>query len=347
MSHSDFVRATARAFNEVQVTLSSLVTLMNTLLASHAVVATAPAASASTAAPVPSSATDQVHRLPPGVKAPTPEPFDAKDKRLVPAWLSVTESALRLAGHAMDSGTIHYVSAFLKGRAADWFKLKRAAAPDNLKASGGFTSWSDFASVFEKELGDAKPRDKARERLTALRQVTSVLSYGEKFVDAISKLPDMFWEDIRFFYLRGLKPEIQQMMAGKYDDTARWDDLHALAMQCDSIRAPGFPCSDNASRLTFASRNHATPMDLGNMQSSSSRSQSPSRPNLRPSSPHRPSSTAHKLLPLTDAEREELRRKGACFRCRQVGHTSHNCPKYKTPSRTVSPARSISSSPKN
>ena len=33
------------------------------------------------------------------------------------------------------------------------------------------------------------------------------------------------------------------------------------------------------------------------------------------------------LKPLTDREREELRKRGACFRCRMVGHRANQCPK--------------------
>jgi hypothetical protein len=33
------------------------------------------------------------------------------------------------------------------------------------------------------------------------------------------------------------------------------------------------------------------------------------------------------LKKLTDAERDQLRRQGKCFRCRQSGHISRDCPK--------------------
>ena len=34
-----------------------------------------------------------------------------------------------------------------------------------------------------------------------------------------------------------------------------------------------------------------------------------------------------RLGPLTDEERKKLSAKGRCFRCRQQGHMSRNCPK--------------------
>ena len=52
-----------------------------------------------------------------------------------------------------------------------------------------------------------------------------------------------------------------------------------------------------------------------------------------------PSVTATALQPLTDEERERLRRNRACFRCRQTGHLRQNCPLNFVPTTTV-PVRS-------
>jgi len=35
------------------------------------------------------------------------------------------------------------------------------------------------------------------------------------------------------------------------------------------------------------------------------------------------------LKPLTEAEREQLRKEGACFRCREPGHLAKDCPLHK------------------
>ena len=36
-----------------------------------------------------------------------------------------------------------------------------------------------------------------------------------------------------------------------------------------------------------------------------------------------------RFTPLTEEEREELRKKGACYRCRKQGHIANKCPKKK------------------
>ncbi|KAL5592956.1 uncharacterized protein BROUX77_002688 [Berkeleyomyces rouxiae] len=52
-----------------------------------------------------------------------------------------------------------------------------------------------------------------------------------------------------------------------------------------------------------------------------------------------PTITTTALKPLTDEERERLRRNRACFRCRQTGHLRQNCPLNFAPTTTV-PVRS-------
>jgi hypothetical protein len=46
----------------------------------------------------------------------------------------------------------------------------------------------------------------------------------------------------------------------------------------------------------------------------------------KPQAKQQATDTKPKLQKLTDAEREELRAKGGCFRCRETGHMSHECP---------------------
>ena len=345
-----FERNVEGAFVQQGNTLNTILTLLNTLVLNSSVNVTASASSTATA-PSPSP---MPHVLPPGVKPPTPDSFDAAQRSLVATWLTTTEATLRLAGHNLNAPeTVLYVSSFLRRRAADWYTMRCSACTDErMKPYGGFSTWSEFAHAFLHDLGEDQPRDRACERLTdgiALRQTTSVLNYGERFVNAIKFLPDMHWEGLRFFYLRGLKPGIQHMLAGKYADQDRWPTLHEQAMKCDNFRVPGLnPRSYNPSSYshsTSSASSSSTPMDLGNVNAHG-----------RPKSPTQRPSTPFRLKPLTPEEREDLRRKNACFRCRQPGHTSSTCPVYSQPpynltkyksgppsrksSRSPSPARS-------
>lgn len=288
-------------------------------------------------------------KLPPGVKPPSPSRFDGSDRQKTPSWLEQTKQTLLLAGWKLnDPNAIAYTASFLTGKAHRWWDTEMRTCPDDHphKSSAGFSTWSDFASAALDALGEDRREDRARERLLKLTQSNSVLGYGERFTALMNLLPDMHPNDARFYYLRGLKPGILSIITGKYQASSTWQEIHALAMSADSIR---LPISTSNRFSTFNRTDNNDPMDIGNINTShpstpsSSRSTSPARRNGRPATP------ARRHLPkLTDAERERLKAKGGCFRCRQVGHMvgDPKCPMASLPSKNM-PQRQIerSSSP--
>lgn len=294
--------------------VSNLMTMVQLLLANNA---------ANTSASIP----PRNPFLPSGVKPPNPERFSANlsERRDVPAWLAATKSALVIAGHDLNSPkTIAFVSVFFDGRARDWWELCKSTAlhidptiPPLLYESAGFSSWDAFASAFQKQLGEDRPEERAMERLVQLQQTSSVLKYGEKFSQLLKSLPALDFHSCRFFYLKGLKLSIRQLMAGRYDEFTPWPALHDLAMQCDAVKG-AIPTSNYTTSSHRHPTSHATPMDIGSV--SSSRSPSTSRP-TSPARTHRPPTPA-RLYPakLTDQERAKLLANGGCLRCRKVGH---------------------------
>ena len=331
-------------------TMNKMGTMLSMMMANFSVMATAPPTS-TTPSPL-----EPERKLPPGVKPPTPNRFDGSDRRKTPAWLEQTKQTLQLAGWSLtDPTAIAYTASFLTGKAHQWWETEmRTCPPDHEHiASAGFSTWTEFAEAALDALGEDRRQDRARERLIKLSQTSSVLTYGERFTSIMQLLPDMHWSDARFFYLRGLKPAILSIITGKFLPTDTWQIIHALAMSADSIRLP----ITSTNRFQSLSRENHDPMDIGTLNTSrppssaKSRTSSPSPRRNRPPTPHRP-----RLSKLTDAEREQLRSIGACFRCRKVGHkigdpecplASSFPPKTRHPSAGRSPARSASPVPKN
>ena len=346
------VPPTPTAFEHMSFQVSSLMTMVQMLLANAA------ASVPSNAAP---ATTGRTSALPTGVKPPSPERFSANlhDRREVPLWLAATKSALSIAGHDLNSPkTIAFVSVFLDGRARNWWELTKAtifhtdpSIDPLLHEAAGFTSWDTFAAAFQKHLGEDRPTDRAMERLVKLQQTTSVLSYGEKFTQHIKMLPTLDSASTRFFYLQGLKTQIRQMMAGRFDDNTPWPELHDLAMQCDAVRSPintsNYFQPTNPRHPVSSS---ATPMDIGNITTfNRSGSRSPS-PHPRPHSsatrytrPQTPASVRPRPK-LTPEERAYLKANGGCFRCRQPGHFAHRCPENKNDKSTTGSPSSLATS---
>lgn len=323
-------------------TMRQMGTAMQLLLANYAVLSSAPQP---TTTPSTTPQPQPERKLPPGVKPPTPSRFDGADRRKTPTWLEQTKQTLLLAGWTLtDPTSIAYTASFLTGKAHQWWDTEMRTCPDDHphKASAGFATWTDFATAALDALGEDRRQDRARERLLKLTQSSSVLSYGERFTALMNLLPNMHADDARFFYLRGLKPGILSIITGKFQVTSTWQEIHALAMSADSIRLP----LSTSNRFNSLSRPEPLdPMDIGNINTSSHPSASSSRTSSpaphytrdRPATPARPRK-------LTDAERERLKAKGACFRCREVGHMADDpkCPMNALPKNRYqrSPGRS-------
>jgi hypothetical protein len=281
--------------------------------------------------------------LPKGVKAPPPPRLDGRRRQDVPTWIEQARTSLILAGFPLDSpNAIAYLATFLDDKAASWWNSCVGAAPPHLRSTGGFSSFDEFAAALRDRLGVPRADDVARDKLATLRQRTSVLDYNDEFTRLIREVPYRHPSDLRHDYMRGLKPAIKQLLAGKVPPEMSWQDISRLAHDCDTILMHdrrSLPDRSRSDRIPPAApapaRSGPTPMDLGVATASSSRVP----PSHRSSSPYprqgRSSSSASSLAsssvskplaPLTPAERDYLRANNGCFRCRKLGHFYDQCP---------------------
>ena len=286
--------------------------------------------------------------LPKNVKAPQPHRLDAAKKSEIPTWIDQTRATLLLAGFNLNNpATVAYVSSFLDGRAANWWSTCVSAAPEPLKASAGFTTYDEFAKALRDRLGIPYADDVAREKLDNLRQTRSVLDYTDTFTQLIKEIPTRHWMDLRYSYLKGLKPAIKAMLVQKISHDTPWETISKLAHECDQIlmadRNSRYGSHLSAAFHPRPSRSDGpTPMELGSMRTSrpGNRPATPFRPHRSPSPyPRTPSSTTTpRLNQLSDSERQYLIKHHGCFHCRKtnVSHSARNCPEKSSskPART-------------
>jgi hypothetical protein len=249
--------------------------------------------------------------LPRNLKLPLIDTFSGKNKRDVSSWLSRTRRILIISAIPIASTqAVHYVSTFLREHALKWFEMCAANVSLDQRHHAGFLSFDSFSIAMTAALGEHFPAEKARDRLTSFKQRGAVSDYGSEFQRILADIPDMDIGTTRYFYLRGLKDKLREMITGKFDELATWDVIHLVACRHDQLSSIARPFSSSSS--------HHTPMDLTNVNVTKEKSKP--RP-ARPASKPRP--------PLTQAERVTLTESGACFYCRQPGHLVSDCPEKK------------------
>lgn len=156
----------------------------------------------------------------------------------------------------------------------------------------------------------------ARDKLAALKQTSSVHEYVRESQELVMQIPGMDQMEQLDRFVRGLKPRTRQevVMRG------------ALTL-------------DEAVRMADTFDSLFTGLALGGQFSGYRSGQGQgyaARPSMSPAAnpttgptPMEVDALNRKLSPLTQAERDRLRKIGGCFRCREPGHIAPNCPTFK------------------
>ena len=271
--------------------------------------------------PAPATTTlDNQSSLPRNFKpANPPEVHGAKD---VEPYLTQMGTYLYLSEINPTSQTaVAVASQYLRGDMASWFASRQKLYND---VAGGFGTFNDFAAGLRIATGIRDPVKTARENLAKALQRTSVAKYREDFGKWQAYLPVESGTAHSFY--RGLKEDIRLLLVGKCSYTIdSWERIADLAEEMDREK---FHARSAAPYRSSSATSGPTPMDLGVVEAKTSypRSRS-SSPAPRPSTPgSRPA-----LKRLTDADRDQLRKDGRCFKCREKGHVSADSPTKVAP----------------
>jgi hypothetical protein len=336
------MRSQQTATTQAMTHLASLMQMLLTNFATTAGAAPPPATVQTPPAPLPNLG------FPSALKLPTPPHFDGgsghkRDDELK-SWLFHIKATLQAAGVDLNSTrAVHYAVMVLTGPALLWWDdYCSRTDPVNRTPCTTFQAFEQAISS-PSSLGVFDPSFDAREAIHKLSQTTSVHDYTAKFRAAIRHLPARDPMDHLHYYIRGLKPSVKSIVLTNQPSTL--DEAIALAEQGD--RVSYLVRRDDRAKVRFSpAATTATPMDLGNLNVAATttsrppyrssnakprRSASPAnrgRSPARTASTSRSSSPAARLSKLTDAERNDLFKKGGCYRCRQVTnppHTARNC----------------------
>jgi hypothetical protein len=246
-----------------------------------------------------------------------------------------------------------FASTYLKDAAWTWFSSLTAEQLISI------VDLDSFVNCISKRFKPLDNQHLARIKLVSLVQTGSVAKYNELFNSLMQQLPKMDSEDRKFQYMQKLKDNIQTALAATVQPNHSLNDIQLMALKLDSTlfhqRKPF-----NIRRTPVSNTSPTWPTkpivaNVINNNTSSSMGSSTSNNNNSIGDGNAYEScgditVAHVnnmngFVPkLTPEIREQCRKNRLCFRCRQPGHLSINCPTFSNTSSSTSlrPSASIS-----
>ena len=207
---------------------------------------------------------------------------------------SVQSWAVHMDNYLRDTplrDCLHISASYLEGSAHEWWIVHQST-----EEGKRINDWSALRAALIKRFEPLNKEKVARDKLAKWKQVKDVSSFNEDFLKIILDIPHISSEEQIDRYTRGLKPYIWKELCTR--DYTELSEAMKDAERVESAHRRLNKTSSSA-RVNFSNQTGPVPMEIGNIT----------------------------LKKLTAAEREQCRKEGRCFRCRQKGHTSRNCPK--------------------
>jgi len=249
----------------------------------------------------------------PTLKKAKPPPFSAENTSLavVNAWIFKIRAHVRASTDEEEK--METAASFLTGTAELWFMAKYALA-------ARLPTFDEFMQVFKVRFTRV---DDARQLRLSIESMTegsrSVLEYHAEFQTVFSQIGedivDMDWAPLHFE--RGLTASIRQHVAINGHPTDSLDDLATLGQRV-------FDVNRQLAKENPRMQTHPTVQNQGSPRPATPRASTPRPDCLGFLTSRMPDGLFPELG--GDEDHEVLRKAGICFRCRQPGHMSMECP---------------------
>lgn len=230
---------------------------------------------------------------PAAVRPPKPDTFGGRREENVETWLFQVKQYLDLCKIEDEKTQVQMAAAFLKDTAAVWWRNRLTSSLADL---GGLNTWSVFQTTLAGQFKPVNASKQARDRMARLRQTHSVQAYIHAFRSIALEIPSMTEEEKLDKFLRGLRDEIRVPVELRgptsMEEAATFAERVDAIIHKNTTYRPRYSPADNSGPI---------PMEID----------------------------AIKRSKITDQERDQLRRTGGCFFCREIGHMARDCPRKR------------------
>ena len=241
------------------------------------------------------------HR-PMSVKPPRPSRYRGNaDGPKIHEWLHQAKVYLLAAGLDKDKQGVYHITSYLEGDAAIWWRHYCQQVDDGQAPEP--RNWEELRKLMLEQFQVFNHVTDVRDRYVNLRQTGTVHSYITRFRALVLELPGETEEQKIYFFLRGLKPEIQ----------ARTRTLKP------STLARAMDIADEADRANSHAFGHTGRFNKTLVRESRSLN--------GPGSSNGPQPM--QIGAISPYEQQQLRQQNRCFYCRKQGHQAKDCLKKK------------------
>ena len=254
-------------------------------------------------------------------KAPRPQVFTGGRNALATRdWLESMECYCKRS-NVPTTGWTEAAVDHLRGTARTWFRLSGLAAT---------ADWDTFKTEFTKEFKPSDHKQAIIRELRELRQngLKNIDVYINRFRDLALQLDDPSDTMLREYFIQGLVTDTQLQV--QLANPPTWQEAISVAERINAVfvsvrhktKTDFLPTTSTPANKDQPDLPPGEPMEVDHLSAFLASMANTFKRHKTPYSPRRP------LPKLTPAEREHLRRIGACYRCRKVGHIADKCREF-------------------